>query len=219
MTPKRKKTEEFILQSVKKAGSDNTFKIIDGLFKSMNDKEFDIFMKKLRDKKEILSFIISHNESTKIDEHKVINELKKMGVKLEQRLTVKSSDYGEFTTPIKFLLLDLPFKRAAQTLDKKISVPKGSVISAMTGQVANESQGSKVTMPETQLLAGFGLDKTISEMFVPRGGDLGAGNAMDAYLFKTGRASLKDVKQYGTGVVSTKTLKSYLSASHIKSTL
>ncbi len=219
MNPKRIKTEEFILQAIKKAGSMNTYNILTGFFKGMNDKEFDIFMRKLRDKKEVLSFIISHNESTKIDEHKVINELKKLGVKLEQKLTVKSSDYGNFTTPIKFLLLDLPFKRASQTLDKKISIPKGNVISAMTGQVTNESQGSKITMPETQVLAGFGLDKTISEMFVPRGGDLGAGNAMDTFLFKTGRASLKDVSQYSTGVSSTRTVKSYLTSSHIKSTL
>lgn len=219
MNPKREKTQKFILESIKKSGSNNTYNIVLNLFENMNDKEFDIFMKKLRDKKEILSFIISHSESVKIDEHKIINELKKMGVKLEQQLTVKSTDYGNFTTPIKFLLLDLPFKRAAQTLDKKISVPKGNVISAMTGQVTNESQGSKITMPETQLLAGFGLDKTISEMFVPRGGDLGAGNAMDAYLFKTGRASLKDVKHFGTGVSSTRSLKSYLTASHIKSSL
>jgi len=219
MNAKRQKTEEYILKSVKNAGSKTTYDILVEFFKSMDDKAFDVFMRKLKDKKEVLSFIIPHSESTKIDEHKVIKELEKMGVKLEQRLTVKSSDYGDFTTPIKFLILDLPFKRASQTLDKKISIPKGNIVSAMTGQVSNDSQGSRLTMPETQLLSGFGLDKAISEMFVPRGGDLGAGNAMDAYLFKTGRASLDDVKQFGTGVVSTKTLKSYFTASHLKSTL
>ena len=219
MNAKRKSVEEFFLKSVKNVNSDTTYNILVEFFKSMDDKAFDVLMKKLRDKKEVLSFIIPHSESTKINEHKVINELKKLGVELEQRLTVKSEDFGEYTTPIKFLLLDLPVKRASQTLDKKISIPKGKTVSAMTGQVSGESQGSRLTMPETQITAGFSLNKTISELFVPRGGDLGSGNAMDAYLFKTGRVSLSEAKQFSTGVESTKTLKSFFTASHLRSTL
>lgn len=219
MNAKRKSVEEFFLKSVKNVNSDTTYNILVEFFKSMDDKAFDVLMKKLRDKKEVLSFIIPHSESTKINEHKVINELKKLGVELEQRLTVKSEDFGEYTTPIKFLLLDLPVKRASQTLDKKISIPKGKTVSAMTGQVSGESQGSRLTMPETQITAGFSLNKTISELFVPRGGDLGSGNAMDAYLFKTGRVSLSEAKQFSTGVESTKTLKSFFAASHLRSTL
>jgi len=219
MNDKRKKTEEYFLQSVKNAGSMNTYNILIEFFKTMDDKAFDIFMGKLRDKKEVLSFIISHTESVKINEHHVIDELTKMGVKLEQKLKVDSYDYGKFTTPIPFLILDLPFKRASQTLDKKISIPRGNVISSLTGQVTGDSQGSKLTMPETQIIAGFGLDNVISEFFVPRGGDLGAGNAMDSYLYKTGKASLKDVKQFGTGIVSSRSLRSYFTSSHLKSTL
>jgi len=219
MFEKRKKVEELFLLRTKKAGSMVTYKIMKEFFATLKDSEFTTLMKNLRDNKEVLSFIIPHSEATKIDEHNIINLLDGLGVKLEQHLTIKSEEYGNYTTPIKFLLLDLPFKRASQTLDKKVSIPKGSTTSLLTGGVSGDAQSSKITMPETMIQSGFNLEKTISELFVPRGGDLGAGNAMDKYLYTTGKVSLKDVKMFSTGNVSTRTLKSYLSASHIESTL
>lgn len=219
MFDKRKQVEELFLKRVKDANSMVTYNVMLEFFKSLNDKEFTTLMKNLKSGKEVLSFIIPHSESTKIDEHNIINLLNGLGVKLEQHLTVKSEEYGDYKTPIKFLLLDLPFKRASQTLDKKVSIPKGNKTSLLTGGVTGESQSSKITMPETMIQSGFNLEKTISELFVPRGGDLGAGNAMDQYLYNTGSVSMSDIKPYSTGNVSTRTLKSYLTASHIKSTL
>ena len=74
-------------------------------------------------------------------------------------------------------------------------------------------------MPEILIHAGFGIEKPIEELMNSRGGDLGLGNAMDVSLFNNGSVSLKNIQPHSTKVVSTKSLKAYLLASHIKSTL
>lgn len=52
-----------------------------------------------------------------------------------------------------------------------------------------------------------------------RGGDLGAKNAMNAMLMKTGDASQQNIEPYATGVKSVQTLRAYWKAQHISTTL
>lgn len=219
MNAKRKTAQEAFLNMAKSVGSDNTHAAMTYLFDSLNDEEFDKLMIKIRDGKIILPFIVPHEEASEFDEHKVIGLIESLGGSLVQRLKTVSKDAGESMTDTKVLILHAYLKRAAQTLDKKISIGKGSKTSPLSGQVTRESKSSKVTVQEAQLLQGFGLDKVVEELYVPRGGDIGAARAMNQTLFTEGTVKLKDIEKLGTGVKSTRTIRSYLSASHIASTL
>lgn len=220
--PKRKQVEDFILKFIKRivTGKENT-ELYEMLFKSMNDKEFDQFMQDLRDKKATLSVIIPNGSNIKVDVKNNMKLGKELGFDFFQHLRVGATDdTPAYTTPNKYIVLKFPVKRAAQVLSKKISIPEDNTkIDTLTGQVTNNSKASKLTNPELQILLGLGLKKSIVELMKYRGGDLGGNNAMNNILFNYGSVNQDELSQYSTKVESTKTLKAYFQAMHIKSTL
>lgn len=210
----RKETTKFILDNM--SISKYTHDILTTFFKNMSDGEFHEFMVKLKNGKHNLSFVIPHEET--VTEEMIFDLADKLDVKLFQKLTFH--EQGMTHTPvIPYMVIIVPAKRAAQTQDKKSSVSHGNKIDSLTGQVTGDSRSAKITMPEILIHAGFGIEKPIEELMNSRGGDLGLGNAMDVSLFNNGSVSLKNIQPHSTKVVSTKSLKAYLLASHIKSTL
>lgn len=210
----RKDTTKFILDNM--SISKYTYDILTTFFKNMTDGEFHEFMTKLKNGKHNLSFVIPHEET--VTEEMIFDLADKLDVKLFQKLTFHEE--GMTHTPvIPYMVIIVPAKRAAQTQDKKSSVSHGNKIDSLTGQVTGDSRSAKITMPEILIHAGFGIEKPIEELMNSRGGDLGLGNAMDVSLFNNGSVSLKNIQPHSTKVVSTKSLKAYLLASHIKSTL
>ena len=220
--PKRKAVEDFILKYIKRivTGKEN-YELYELLFKSMTDKEFHKFMEDLRDKKATLSVIIPNGSNIKVDVKNNFKIAKELGYDFFQRVRVEATDdIPAYTTPNKYMVVKLPIRRAAQLLTKKISIPEDNKkIDTLTGQVTSASKGSKLTNPELQVLLGLGLKKSILELMKHRGGDLGSHNAMNSILFNTGTVTQDEINQYSTKVESTKTLKAYLQAMHIKSTL
>ena len=212
---RREEVTKYVLESVKI--SKTTYDIVSKFFNDMTDKEFHNFWLDVRDKKTNLSFIIPQEE--KHDESVLFKWLNKLGVNPFQKLTYVDKDGLEYTSPKPTLVIYGTVKRAAQTQDKKSSVSHGNKIDSLTGQVTGDSRSAKITMPEILIHAGFGIEKPIEELMNSRGGDLGLGNAMDVSLFNNGSVSLKNIQPHSTKVVSTKSLKAYLLASHIKSTL
>lgn len=219
MTPKRKKAQESFIEAARKHNLKQTIAALEYLFSTLNDQEFNKLMENIRDGKVTLPFIVPHEETADFDEHAIIKDIEALGGLIEQRTTTVSKKFGEFKSNTKKVVLDISVKRAAQTADKKQSVSKGTKVSPISGQVTGESKSSTVTMQEKQLLQGFGLKNIVSEFDVPRGGDLGSGRAMNTLLFNTGRASLREVKEFSTGVESTQYIKALWKASHIDSTL
>lgn len=223
INPKRQAVQDFILKYIKKiVTGDENYNLYVNLFKSMDDKEFDKFMNDLKDGKNTLSVIIPNGSNTiKVSIENNIKIAKELGYDFFQRVKVGAThDLPAYTTPNKYMILKLPVRRAAQLLSKKISIPEDSKrVDLLTGQVTNASKGSKLTNPELQILLGLGLKKSIVELMKHRGGDLGSGNAMNAMLFTTGVATQEQADRYSTKVESTKTLKAYLQAMHIRSTL
>ena len=211
----RKKTEEYILKSFKI--SKNTHNILVDFFKGMTDKEFHQFMLDVQNKVKNLSFVIPHEEQHK--ESDILDWCESIGVKPFQKLTYVYEDGFEHTIDIKTFIIDAIVKRAAQTQDKKVSIPTGNKINSLTGQVTGDSLSAQFTLPETLITIGFGAKKAPNELINARGGDLGLLNAMYKELFTNGRVSMEEIKPYSTKNVTTKTLKVYLLASHIKSTL
>lgn len=215
----RKKTEDYIIKYIDKIapGGDNKKLYID-MFKTMTDSEFKTFMMNLKKKKLTLSVIDPNTRKSNISVENNYKVAKELGYSFFQHLTISGKiGLPDYKTPNKYLVMSLPVRRASQLLTKKISIPSDDKsIDLTTGAVTGKSKGSKLTMPEIQILAGMGLNKTIKELVCDRGGDLGIKRAMSALLMKQGSVSQDVLSRYATGVVSTKTLASYWNASHIK---
>lgn len=191
------------------------------LFASMNDKDFDAFMVKLESGEIKLSVIIpnfSKNNLTLENNLKVADSL---GHNFFQKLWIEGKDdQPTYLTPIPYMVVDLPVKRASQLLDKKISVPKTTkVVDAVTGQVTGEAKGAKISYPELQLAASMGLEDSMIELIKYRGGDNRGGAALAGLLARNGNANLSTLSQFASGVESTKSLKTFLTAAHLKSNL
>jgi hypothetical protein len=117
--------------------------------------------------------------------------------------------------------VDLPLKRQAQFLIKKISIPEDNrSIDTFTGQPTGKSKGSKISWPELQILAALGgFDDTITEFFKMRGGDLQAFNAMNNMIANTGGVSLNAISALGTKVTAVRSLSTLLTSMHLTNTL
>lgn len=223
MNPKRRQVEELILSTIKKLiTGDKNIRLYIDLFKSMNDKQFDEFMLKLKNKEITLSVIIPNGDTTTtVNMENTFKVAKSLGFDFFQRLHIGATeDTPAYITPNKYMVLKTPVKRVSQRLDKKISIFKNNKnIDSITGQVKNDSKASKLTAPEIQVLLGMGLQDTTSELLKIRGGDINANTAMNKMLLQNGIAYQSEANKYSSGVESTKVLKTYLASAHIKSTL
>jgi len=214
----RNKAEKFILEYILKIAGEENHKLYKDRFKSMNNKEFDNFMLDLEKGKIKLSIIAPNNSNVKLDAEKNMKIAKSLGYDFFQHIKINNMG-TEYITPNKYMVLNIPVRRAAQLLTKKISIPTDDkAIDLTTGQVTGRSKASKITMPELQLLTSMGLKDSVVELMKIRGGDLGAKNAMTKLLLKQGSVSQKVLNNYATGVVSTKTMKAYFRSMMINPT-
>lgn len=219
---KRKQVEEFILKYIKElTKSEENVNLYKDLFKRLKDDEFHKFMEDLRDNRKHLSVIIPQHLNKNISVNDNIKLAKSLGHDFFQRITYSSEDgLPGYTTDQKVLVYQLPIRRAVQYLDKKIGIAEDNLSKDMTtGQVTGKSRARRMTFPETQVLIGYGLNKTVAELLQSRGGDIGEGNALDVMLYRTGAADLETLSRYKTGVRSSQVLAQYLNGMHIRSTL
>lgn len=220
---RREEVEKFVLEYIGKLTNNNpdNLNLYKELFKRMNNDQFDKFMHKLKNGEVHFSVIVPPGNKVDISVKNNLKIAPELGVEFYQRL--KHSPRGDmpgFISNEERLIVKLPIKRASQILTKKISVQENSLNKdTLTGQVTGNSRASKLTYPEIQILSGYGLKDVLIELLKTRGGDQGEGNAMDAMLLKQGRVDQETLRQYSTGVRSTKTLKSFLLSMHIRNTL
>lgn len=191
------------------------------MFSTLNDKEFEQFINDLDTGRQKLCVIVPQMSKTKIDVKRNLELGKKIGVEFFQRIWIpENNGVPKYLTPITYLVMDLPLRKASQILDKKISIPEhNNTVDNLTGQPTGDSKGSRVSYPELQVLASMGLDKTITEFYKYRGGDVRGYQAMSMSIYRTGAVSLEEMKKYQSGVESTKTLKTYLTGMHLENTL
>jgi len=220
--PNRKAAEAFILQFFKDLETtgynESQWKTI---FSNMSDSDFHKYMTKIRDGEQ---FIVCFKPIYKATGISVENNLKiatKYGLDFFQKLVfTNDANMPDYKTPIKYLIVDLPYRRQSQNLVKKINIPENNkVIDELTYQPTGPSKGAKISFPELQVLIGMGLENTISELIQFRGGDRGGFNAYNSMFLRYGSANLKTLNQYSTGTESTKTLKKFLVGMHINTTL
>ena len=203
MSGNRKAAEEVVLTYIEKLmpGSPNT-QIYQERFAAMSDQEFDTFMTQL-EKEEIFLTIQAPN----LSEHKLSIErnlaiAQELGHEFFERVWMdEGNDIPPYLSNHKYLIVDLPLRRQAQLLTKKISIPKNNnTVDMMTGQPTAGSKGSKISYPELQIMAALGLDNSAIEFMKYRGGDLKGFNAMNTAISKTGGVELEALDKLGTKV-------------------
>jgi len=214
----RKEIEAFVIKYVGKISRDKrNEELYKEFFKKMSNTEFSKWVDDL-DKGNAKIQIIVPNGSSKLSIENNYKVAKELGVEFYQYLDIgPTEDTPKYRTPMKVLIYDSMVRRVSQLLMKKISIPEDNRrIDTTTGAVTGSSKGSKMTMPELTILTNYGLKDSLSEIMTARGGDLGKGRAMEAYLDKYGQVSLSNLESFKTGVVSSKTLTAYLNACHLK---
>jgi hypothetical protein len=220
----RKEAEDFIISILDqitpelKGNSDNYRRY----FASLSDKEFESFIQRLESGEEFICVqlpnFIKHGCTT---ENNIRIAKEEFDFSFFQRLIIgEKDDIPEHMTNTEAMVIDIPWRRASQTVTKKISVPDDNKkIDALSGQVTGESKAARISYPELQVLTSMGLEKSALELDKYRGGDKKGGIAFNGMLSRYGSVSLDALKPYASGVESTKTLKTYLTGMHLSSTL
>jgi hypothetical protein len=219
---KRQATEAFVLKYIEKLmpGSENT-QLYRDLFASMDDEQFDQFIQALEKEETTLAVIAPNFGKVKLTVENNLALAQELGHNFFERLWIKPDDNSPaFLTPKEYLVMDLPLRRQAQVLVKKISIPEDNQsVDDLTGQPSGKSEAAKISYPETQVLAALNLDKTLNELLKYRGGDTQGFNAMNDSFSRTGGASQEAIKHLAGGVKSTQTLHTILLAMHLSNTL
>lgn len=216
----RERATSELLKYVRKITGDNkNVDIYKSLLGKMSDKQFDLYMTKLRSGEESLFFMIPNLTKSKISASNNIKVAEELGHNFYEHLELTDPDTGLlYRTPIPYLVIDLPCRRQAQTLEKKVAIPKDvSRIDELTGQVSGDSTAS-MSRPELQNLLAQGLESGIEELIKFRGGDEEAMRNLNNEIIQTGSGSL--TASAGSGRVrSTETISAYLKGMHLDNNL
>ena len=220
MSKKYKDIENFIIDNIRDISkSEKNVKLYKDMFDNMSDIEFENFINDLRNKNATLSIFVplGEEDDTKISVENNFKVAEKLGHNFYSRIIYYEDKDEPYMTEVKRIVLRLPVKRPSQSLVSKIGVPDDAeTIDITTGQVTGSSKGSKITLPELQILDALGCNDSLVELMKIRGGDKGALRAHDAMIQTFGHSDQDIVLKYSTGVVSTKTLKSIFKAMHLK---
>lgn len=214
--------QNFILQYIGLlAPKTDNVEIYKKLFAAMSDKAFDEFMKDLESGEKHLALIAPNFNDTGLSVENNLAVADKLGHNFFPQIWIEGKgDVPTYLTPNTYLVADCPVRRASQTLVKKVSIPKHQrVVDSLTGQPTGESKGAKISYPEVQIAAAMGLEDTLIELVKYRGGDARGRAAMSAMISKYGRANIKTLSQYASGVESTRTLRTFLTAAHLRNNL
>jgi len=219
---KRSITESFIIKYIKAISPNSSnHDIYKKLFANMSDIDFEEFINDLESGKRFLSIIEPNSADTGLSVENNLRIAKELGHEFFEQIWIEGKDdMPTYLTPVKYLVMDLPLRRASQLLIKKISVPDNNkTIDTLSGQVTGESKGAKISYPELQVCAAMGMESTLVELMKYRGGDIKGAAAYNAMLSKYGNANLTTLSKYASGVESTSTLKTFLTCCHLRSTL
>lgn len=223
MAGNRKAAEVELLECIEAIfpGSANT-KIYQDIFSVMPDADFEQWINDLDSGVRYLALIAPELSEPSLSVESNLDLAEKWGHKFFERIWMDPQNGApSYLSNDSYLIVDLPLKRQAQFLIKKISIPEDNrSIDTFTGQPTGKSKGSKISWPELQILAALGgFDDTISEFFKFRGGDLQGFNAMNNMIANTGGVSLNAVASLGTKVKAVQSLSTLLTSMHLTNSL
>lgn len=222
MAGKRAEAEAFILTNINKIipGGGNK-EIYEKLFASMNDEQFEEFITGLEQGTIRLAIIAPNMTKNALSVKRNLDLAKELGHEFFEQVWMDGkAGSPPYLSQQKYLVVDLPFRRQAQLLVTKISIPEDNrSVDNLTGQPTGPSKGSKISYPEVQILAAMSLDSTLTELLKYRGGDQAGFNAMNDAIGRTGAVSQKAIENVGGKVKATQALSTYLTAMHLSNTL
>lgn len=190
---KRKVIEKMVLSTVQRMdpSGDNTRRW-QNIFASMSDKQFGEFIEHLKKKECQLNIVMPNMKKVpKIAD--LVNAANFIGLELSHRIWLpdRTRPGKKFLTNEKYLVLELPIRRAQQELDKKRQVPsRDTHVDALTGQVIMDDKACHLSTPEIQALSTRGLNTVLSELVKVRGGDVIAYGDFKRQLEESGGARL-----------------------------
>jgi len=192
---KRESVEKYVLKLTKTADpSGYNTKRYQDKFTKMTDKEFEIWVSNIRDKKDqLVIYAPNLKNSINATSAAALNEL--TGTKVFERLRLKDTTTGRtYLTPKEYLVLPLAVRRVKQFLMHKISVPRSDKkTDLLSGQVVRPDKGSSVSLIEMQTIMDKGLDKSVIELLKIRGGDAYAYSEFTSKILEEGSVSLSDM--------------------------
>ena len=222
MNRDRKSATEYILNNLEAIlpGNSDTPRYKTFL-EGMTDKAFEEYMHSLQTGERYVTLTAPNFGKVNLDLERNKKLADRLGVKLFHKLWIEGDENTPtYLTPLEYLVIKLPIRVASQRLAKKMSIPKTQrVINTLTGQPTGDSKGASISHPELRVCAAMGLENSMIELLKYRGGDIRGGAAMNASLMRTGRASLKTLAHFASGVESTSTLKTMLTSAMLKNTL
>lgn len=194
---------------------------IEAMLKGKSDRQFEQFMKDLRDGHQVINLTVPNLSKVKLSVKRNIGVAKELGYDFFQHLSLKDPATGlQITTPEKYMVLRLPVRRQSQHLVKKMSVAEDNdTRDDLTGQPTGKSKSSTLSGPELQVLYALGLDSSIEELIKVRGGDEAAFNMMNKQVESSGTFSLETTAKAGGKVRSTETLSALLKGCHLNNNL
>lgn len=214
----RKAFTKIVIENVSKMipGSDYV-KVLEEQLNSLSDEQFEAYVKYLETSGDSVPVVIPNMSETKIDIDRNIALGKELGYEFFQHLVLTDPVSGlTYRTPIKYLVLTLPFRRQQQLLEEKASIPESNrQINDLTGQPTGASKGASLTYPEVQVMRSQEWNNTLTELLKYRGGDTKGFQAMNRAVSQQGGVSLKDLSQTPSSVKSTDTLYYYLMSAHL----
>lgn len=217
----RQAAEKFIIEMVEEllpgGGNGDYYKNV--VFPNLNDKQFEAWMKKLQSGEEIVQIVAPNLSKSKLTVKNNLRVAAKLGHDFWEKIWLHSGEQT-YLSNYKYLIVDLPFRRQAQLLEKKISIPENNnTVDNLTGQPTGPSKGSRLSFPEIQVMAALNLTESTKEFLKYRGGDVSGFDAMNKAIDQTGYVYMSELDKLGTTVTSTETLKSFLLGMHLHTTL
>lgn len=191
------------------------------LFAMMSDDQFHQWIEDLKSGENRLCIIAPNQAKVKLTVENNFVVAKHIGHEFFERVWMDSkAGSASYLSNQPYLVVDLPLRRQAQLLVKKISIPENNQsVDNLTGQPTGVSKGSKISYPELNILASHNLTNCITELVKYRGGDIQGFQAMNDSIARTGEVSLKSIEGLGTQVQSTVTLSTYLTSIHLGNSL
>lgn len=220
---KRKEAEDFILDLISKItkGSKENVENYKRFFATLSDEDFEKYINDLDTETKYLTIVFPNFSKEGPSTENNLKIADELGHNFFQKLWIEDKQEGySYLTPKEYLIVDMNLRRASQLLTKKISVPDDNkVVDKMTGQPTGESKGARISYTELRLCVSMNLPGTMTELVKYRGGDSKGFSAMNAMVAKLGKANLDVLKNYDSGVESSKTVNTILNCMHLGNTL
>lgn len=215
---KRARATAYILEHIAmlEPGSSDNVEITRQRLESLSDEQFADYMRRLRKPKnaeeeqgrQTLTYYAPNLGKTKLRVARNLEIAEKIGHPFFERLWITDPQTGvTYLTPNRYLVCDLPVRRQAQLLVKKVSIPTdNNTVDELSGQPTGDSKGGKLSFPELQAQVSQQLDRTVIEEIKIRGGDEKAYQTFERRMIEQGSVSQDELLRQGTRVKSTETL-------------